>query len=119
MRVRLLSVSLVAALVSSSAAYAASLEASNAPHSLPTSKEDMVFESDIDKANARVDEYQNVIDDLKSQDHGDDQAKQDANSKAVSDLKYAKKYYQEINGLPMFSFLGGLLIPRNKDYWLP
>ncbi|WP_418642094.1 BamA/TamA family outer membrane protein [Vibrio chaetopteri] len=112
MRVRLLSVSLVATLVSSSAAYAANLETSNAPHSLPTEKQDMVFESDIDKANARVDEYQNAIDYLKSQDNGDDQAKQDANSQvsnkqAVSDLKYAKKYYQEINGLPMFSFLGG------------
>ncbi|MCY9869763.1 BamA/TamA family outer membrane protein [Vibrio barjaei] len=68
---------------------------------LETKKEDMVFEHDVTKADAKVDEYDDAISKLKD-DNTDSRY-----SETISDLKYAKKYYREVNGLPMFSFLGG------------
>lgn len=99
MRVSLLSVSVVAALFSSTVVFAANAPLSSPHTSLPTTKEEMKYESDLEKANSRLEEYETAIDTLKDQETRD--------TKAIDDLRYAKKYYQEINGLPMFSFLGG------------
>ncbi|MGR5222334.1 BamA/TamA family outer membrane protein [Vibrio parahaemolyticus] len=68
---------------------------------LEQNKENMVYEPDVDKANAKVAEYDDAIAKLQS-----DNAKE-RYSYTISELKYAKKYYREVNGLPMFSFLGG------------
>ncbi|WP_394151555.1 BamA/TamA family outer membrane protein [Vibrio maritimus] len=99
MRVSLLSVSIVTAIFSSSAVFAANTSVSTSHASLPITKEAMQYESDLEQANARLEEYEVAIDTLKDQETRD--------QKAIDDLRYAKKYYQEINGLPMFSFLGG------------
>lgn len=99
MRVSLLSFFLVAAVFSSTSVLASTTSVSSPHTTLPVKKEAMQYEPDLDQANARVKEYENAIDSLKDQPTRD--------KKAIDDLKYAKKYYQEANGLPMFSFLGG------------
>lgn len=65
---------------------------------LITEKDQITFEPDIVRAESKVAEYDGAI----------ETAKLDVDAHhRVTDLEYGKKYYQEINGLPMFSLLGG------------
>ncbi|MGB1322267.1 MAG: BamA/TamA family outer membrane protein [Vibrio gallaecicus] len=68
------------------------------PFSLEVEKSKIQFESDVYLAEQHLEAYENAIQELEESDDADD---------AITDLEYGKKYYQEINGLPMFSLLGG------------
>lgn len=68
---------------------------------LATDKQQIVYQPDVKAARGGVEQYDYAIEQLE-QNNSDDQYDQ-----AIENLEYGKKYYQEINGLPMFSFLGG------------
>ncbi|CAH0526301.1 BamA/TamA family outer membrane protein [Vibrio hippocampi] len=68
---------------------------------LATDKDQIIYQADLDAAEAGLTQYETAIEKLE-QDNINDQYDQ-----AIENLEYGQKYYQEINGLPMFSFLGG------------
>ncbi|MFA0441294.1 BamA/TamA family outer membrane protein [Vibrio sp. 10N.286.49.B1] len=68
---------------------------------LEVDKDAIAFESDVNKAQDAVQSYDTAVDRLKKEPDSDRYAD------TITDLKYGKRNYQEINGMPMFSFLGG------------
>ncbi|MGF1737393.1 BamA/TamA family outer membrane protein [Photobacterium satsumensis] len=62
---------------------------------------DPPFYPDRQQAEQGLAEYDKAIETLEAQPSSD------SNDEAITDLGYAKRQYIEVNGLPMFTFLGG------------
>ncbi|OAN18566.1 hypothetical protein A3K86_06675 [Photobacterium jeanii] len=70
-------------------------------HAPVTDKAAIEFMADREQAEQALTQYDQAIDTLEQQPDSEH------NAQLIDDLAYARKYHQEINGLPIFTFLGG------------
>ncbi|MCL9774743.1 BamA/TamA family outer membrane protein [Vibrio methylphosphonaticus] len=95
------SVVLVTLLISTASAQANETIVIPSYAQLAIDKASIGFEPDLATAEKTVESYDQAVARLK------DEPDSDRFNGTITDLKYGKKNYQEINGMPMFSFLGG------------
>ncbi|MGF1784635.1 outer membrane protein assembly factor [Photobacterium swingsii] len=70
-----------------------------------TDKSAITFEPDLQRAEQQLADYDAAIAEL--EDSPDHTKSEEEIELQIDNLIYAKKFHQEINGLPMFTFLGG------------